>query len=78
MTLNIISAQEILYSGEVSAVTLPGTMGEFMVLDNHASLISTLAPGRIRYVDMAGVPAEAVVDGGIVDIDNNVVSVCIY
>ena len=47
MTLKIISAQEIVFQGEVSSVTLPGTMGAFTVLNNHASLVSTLAPGKI-------------------------------
>ena len=32
-------------------VTLPGTMGSFTVLRNHASLISTLTPGNIAYRD---------------------------
>lgn len=78
MTLKIISAQEILYTGEVSSVTLPGTMGEFMVLNNHASLISTLASGTIRYVDGSGSAGSADISGGIADVDNNIVSVCIY
>lgn len=78
MTLKLISAQEVLFSGEVTQVTLPGTMGEFMVLQNHASLISTLSAGTIRYVDAAGTAGSAAIGGGIVDIDSNVVSVCIY
>ena len=37
MTLKIISAEDILFEGEVTKVTLPGTQGEFTVL--HLSLI---------------------------------------
>ena len=47
MTLKIISAEDILFEGEVSLVNLPGTNGQFTVLHNHASLVSTLVPGNV-------------------------------
>lgn len=78
MTLRIISAQEILYSGDVTSVTLPGTMGEFTVLRNHASLLATLSAGTVRYTDAAGTEHSTPVTGGIVDVDSNAVSVCVY
>lgn len=77
MILKVISAQDILFQGEVDSVTLPGTEGEFTVLRNHASLISTLGPGTVTY-HHDGRSGEVQVNGGIVDVDNNVVSVCIY
>lgn len=77
MTLKIISTEDILFEGEVTLVTLPGAEGAFTVLHNHASLVSTLVQGKIRYVE-DGVEAELQVNGGIVNVDNNVVSVCIY
>jgi len=77
MTLKIISAEDVLYTGEVTSVTLPGSQGAFTVLRNHASLISTLVPGNIAYV-ADGNRVEVPVSGGLVNVDNNVVSVCIY
>jgi F-type H+-transporting ATPase subunit epsilon len=77
MTLKIISTTEIVFEGTTDLVTLPGVMGSFTVLNKHASLISTLAPGDIVY-HVDGVTQRFHVNGGIVDIDNNVVSVCIY
>lgn len=77
MILKVISAENVLYTGEVDLVTLPGELGAFTVLNNHASLISTLVPGKIIY-DESGVRHEIETDGGLVDIDNNIVSVCIY
>lgn len=59
-------------------VTLPGELGSFTVLKNHASLISVLVPGKVYYTDVNGVEHSVEVKGGIADIDNNVVSVCIY
>ena len=77
MTLKIISAEDVVFEGEVQSVTLPGTKGSFTVLHNHASLVSTLDPGMIRYVQ-EGQTVELPVSGGLVDVDNYVVSVCIY
>ena len=52
-------------------------MGSVTVLHNHASLISTLTPGLVTYKE-DGVENSVEIGGGIVDVDNNVVSVCIY
>ncbi len=76
MTLKIISAEDVLFSGNVELVMLPGEKGAFTVLNNHASLISTLVPGKIIY-DEGGKRSEMEIDGGIVDVDGNVVSVCL-
>lgn len=78
MTLEIISAEQVMYSGEVDSVTLPGEMGSFTVLNNHASLISALVSGKVVYKTPGGKEDEIAVKGGIVDVDNNIVSVCIY
>lgn len=78
MTLKLISAEAVIFDGEVRSVTLPGALGEFQVLRNHASLVSTLTPGSVRYEDSAGVEHSAEITGGLVDVDSNVVSVCIY
>lgn len=78
MTLKIISAEEIVFEGEVKSVTLPGTMGAFTVLRNHASLVSTLAKGNIVFMDADGSEQTRAISGGLADVDNNVVSVCLY
>ncbi|MBR5899437.1 MAG: F0F1 ATP synthase subunit epsilon [Muribaculaceae bacterium] len=77
MILKVISAEDVLFTGEVTLVTLPGEKGSFTVLNNHASIVSTLVAGKIVY-DENGVRNEIEVAGGMVDVDNNVVSVCIY
>lgn len=77
MTLKIISAEDIVFEGEVSVVHLPGSMGAFTALPGHASLISTLTPGTVRYTAPDG-EHTAEISGGIADVDNNIVSICIY
>lgn len=79
MTLKIISSSEIVYEGEVQSVTLPGAKGAFTVLAHHASLISTLTKGSIRYRAAADGSEHSVeVSGGLADVDNNIISVCIF
>ena len=77
MKLEIISSEKVLYNGDVESVTLPGTKGAFTVLNNHASLISTLQKGKIEY--LTGNERHSVeTSGGFVDVDNNRIAVCIY
>jgi F-type H+-transporting ATPase subunit epsilon len=53
-------------------------MGSFTVLPRHASLISTLGTGDIVYRTAGGEEHSVHTDGGLVDVDHDVVSVCIY
>ena len=78
MTLKVISAEEVMYDGNVTLVTLPGEKGLFTVLENHASLVSVLLPGDIVYEEEDGSRKTMAIEGGIADVDKNVVSVCIY
>lgn len=78
MTLELISSHEVLFRGEVEAVTLPGVLGSFTVLKNHAPLISVLAAGKVNYRTPEGAEKSVDIKGGLVDVDNNVVAVCVY
>ena len=72
MTLEIISPTGTLFHG----VTLPGTVGSFTVLQDHASLLSTLDAGEIEYESNGEVKTLAA-EGGFVDVNNNRVVVCL-
>lgn len=78
MTLEIISTNEILFKGEVEAVTLPGALGSFTVLRNHASLLAVLRRGEVVCRKAGGEELSVGIKGGIADVDNNVVAVCVY
>lgn len=78
MTLEIISAHEVTFKGEATAVTLPGESGSFTVLKNHAALISVLTKGTVRYVTPEGKEQTLTIEGGIADVNDNVISVCVY
>ena len=73
MILRIVSPEKVVYKGEVQVVKLPGVVGQFTVLENHAPLISTLTSGQIIY--KSGSEEKSVeIRGGVVEVrDNNVV-----
>ncbi|MBS1446954.1 MAG: F0F1 ATP synthase subunit epsilon, partial [Odoribacter sp.] len=65
-----------LFDGAVDRVTLPGSCGPFTVLENHAPLISTLLRGEIVYV-AEGKEVKIAVEGGIVEVRDNQIAVCL-
>ena len=48
MTLEILTPEKKIYSGDVFGVQLPGVDGKFEVLDKHAPLVSALGKGTLK------------------------------
>lgn len=76
MKLEIITPEQVYFSGEVASVTLPGKNGSFTVWENHAPIISSLAVGKISY-KANNQDLELTVDGGFAEVNKNVVTVCL-
>ena len=77
MTLDILTPSGTLAdSVSVSAVFLPGTAGEFEVLDHHAPIISSLETGRIRYRAADG-EKEVKISSGFVTVSDNHIRACV-
>jgi F-type H+-transporting ATPase subunit epsilon len=74
MHLEIITPDKLVYSGEVTAVTFPGTEGSFGVLRNHTALISTLKKGKIKITSNSQ-NTEVEVKGGVVEVLHNKITV---
>ncbi|MDC0468541.1 ATP synthase F1 subunit epsilon [Bacteroidia bacterium] len=74
MIVEVITPDEVLFSGEAISVKLPGTSGSFEALSNHAPLLSSLEKGSI-VVRTAGGEEIFEVSGGIVEVLNNKVVV---
>ena len=77
MHLDIITPEKTLYSGDIELVKLPGTLGSFEVLKNHAPIISTLMEGKIKVKDETGVLSYFDISSGVVEVLNNVVKVLV-
>lgn len=70
MKLDILSPDKNLYSGNVSAISLPGKDGSLGILENHAPLITTLRKGTIKIESDNGTQLFDV-NGGVVEVLNN-------
>lgn len=71
MKLEIITPDKLIYSGTVKLVQLPGSKGNFEILDHHAPIISTLDKGKIKVEEESGQILYFEVDGGIVENKDN-------
>lgn len=78
MTLTVISSHDILFSGDVESAKFPGVLGSFTVLKNHAPIISVLVKGMISCKMTDGESKEIDVKGGLVDVADNKIAVCVY
>ncbi len=76
MTLDILSPEKTFHVEEVESVTLPGTMGSFQILKNHAPLISSLKRGDITFL-VQGHLKSMVIEEGFVEVSDNRITVCI-
>lgn len=72
--LEIVTPEKRTFSDTVDLVVIPGIEGEMGVLENHAALVTTLAPGELRY-SKGGVEHELAVGEGVVEITGSTVSV---
>jgi F-type H+-transporting ATPase subunit epsilon len=70
MTLEILTPDKKVFEGEVTAVTVPGTMGSFQILRDHAPIISTLEDGPV-IIKTKTDEEIIVIKGGVVEVLKN-------
>ncbi|NLZ20351.1 MAG: F0F1 ATP synthase subunit epsilon [Bacteroidales bacterium] len=75
LTIRIMTSEGMLHEGTASAVFLPGQIGPFEVLPNHAPIISALSAGPVRMMN-GGKEQRIDVGGGVVRVLDNVITVC--
>lgn len=71
MRLEIITPDTKIYEGEVKLVQVPGSKGSFQILNNHAPIISTLDPGKVKVIDEDDRTTIFNIGGGVVEVKNN-------
>ncbi|MEL7587336.1 MAG: ATP synthase F1 subunit epsilon [Prolixibacteraceae bacterium] len=71
MYIEVITPDRKLFAGEIRLVKLPGTMGSFEILKNHAPIISTLEKGEIKIKGMHGEITLIEISGGLVESKDN-------
>ena len=74
--VDVVSAEEAIYSGEAEFVVLPGEEGELGIYPKHTPLITRIKPGTVRIKPAGGGEEELIfVAGGILEIQPNLVTV---
>ena len=71
MFLEIVTPDKKIFSGEIKQVKVPGTKGPFEVLNNHASIISTLIKGEVKIVSPDGEKLLYSISSGVIEVKNN-------
>lgn len=77
MTLEILTPEQKVFSGEVYGVQLPGITGLFEVLDKHAPLVSALKAGKLKILKDKTQTSVYTIKSGFVEVLNNKTTVLV-
>lgn len=74
--VDVVSAEESIFSGEAEFVVLPGEAGELGIYPRHTPLITRIKPGEVRIKPAGGGEEELIfVAGGILEVQPAMVTV---
>ena len=74
--IDVVSAEEAIYSGEAEFVVLPGEAGELGIYPRHIPLITRIKPGAVRITPAGGGEEQLIfVAGGILEIQPKLITV---
>ena len=74
--VDVVSAEESIFSGEAEFVVLPGEAGELGIYPRHMPLITRIRPGAVRILPPGGGEEQLIfVAGGILEVQPKVITV---
>src|SRR6266516_1915456 len=73
LRLRVVTPQRLLLDEEADEVTAPGTVGEFGVLPNHITFLSSLEPGRLTS-ELSGQERTPAVGSGVDEVGDSVMT----
>lgn len=76
LKLRIVSPEKVVYDGDIESVKVPGMLGMFEILNNHAPIVSSLTEGSVEYTNSDG-KHNIHVQGGFVEVKKNEVCICV-
>lgn len=76
LKLKIVSPERVEFNGEAEVVKVPGLMGMFEILSNHAPIISALQQGIVEF-ETSEERKELSITGGFVEVQKNDVNICV-
>ncbi|XQW85128.1 F0F1 ATP synthase subunit epsilon [Thalassotalea piscium] len=75
VNLNVVSAEESLFSGTIESLQITGSEGELGIMPGHAPLLTSLKPGMARIVKQGGKEEVIYLSGGMLEVQPNNVTV---
>ena len=74
--VDVVSAEESIFSGEAEFVVLPGEAGELGIYPQHTPLITRIKPGTVRITPAGGGEEQMIfVAGGVLEVQPQVITV---
>ena len=73
--VDVVSAEESIFSGEARFVALPGEAGELGIFPRHTPLITRIRPGAVRIEKADGTEEFVFVAGGLLEVQPNCITV---
>lgn len=73
--VDIVSAEESIFSGRAKLLVAPGTEGELGVLPGHAPLLTMIEPGEIRLIKLDGSEEVYYVSGGFLEVQPTIATI---
>lgn len=77
MEMVVVNPDKVLWEGKATRVVVPGFVQELSILPNHTPLYSQLKPGKVVIYSEAGNNEALEIDGGIVRVKHNKVSIIV-
>ncbi|WP_438961090.1 F0F1 ATP synthase subunit epsilon [Nonlabens sp.] len=85
MILEIVTPEQVVYSGSVESLSVPGINGQFQMLDNHAPVVSLLVKGAVKifgkveidetvaslFAKGEGGTTDFLITGGVIEMKDN-------
>lgn len=77
MTLEILTPERKIFSGDVYGIQLPGIAGLFEILDKHAPLVSALKEGKLKILNDKHTTSSYSIRSGFVEVLHNKTTVLV-
>lgn len=77
MNLSVLTADRSIFEGAIKSVKVPGVLGQFQVLDNHAPIVSALEAGAVTIVKDNGESMQFNIEQGFIEVLNNEASLLV-
>ena len=75
VNLNVVSAEESLFSGSIESLQITGSEGELGIMPGHTPLLTSLKPGMARIVLNDGQEEVIYLSGGMLEVQPNSITV---